>query len=302
MSDRLREDASAASAVGRRQRGAVRLQGPRSQAARALERRKDPGALLSFLLAITVHVALVTVLVFGVRWRTKPEPVMAELWTQLPPVEVPRAEPPKPPPVVKPEPKPAPKPEPKVEPKPPPKPDIALEQERKRKEDEARKRKEEEARKRREEAERKRQEELRAKEERERRERELAEKRQIEQETRERLERELNRELAAAPKAAAGPPRLGDPKVRAQWADRIRAKIRSNIVLPPDLAGNPEAVFDVELLPSGDVLTAKLRKSSGVKIYDDAVERAIYKSSPLPLPERGEAFERRLELRFRPKD
>jgi colicin import membrane protein len=301
MNRRLREDRGAASAVGR-QRGAVRLQGRSSELARRLERR-DPGALLSFLLAITVHVALVTILVFGVRWRTKPEPVMAELWTQLPPVEVPRVEPPKPPPVAKPEPKPAPKPEPKVEPKPPPKPDIALEQERKRKEDEARKRKEEEeARKRREEAERKKQEELRAKEERERRERELAEKRQFEQETRERLQQELNRELAAAPKAAAGPPRVGDPKVRAQWADRIRAKIRGNIVLPPDLAGNPEAVFDVELLPTGEVLTAKLRKSSGVKIYDDAVERAIYKSSPLPLPERGEAFERRLELRFRPKD
>jgi colicin import membrane protein len=297
---------------GRRQRGAVRLRA-RSTAAPALERR-DPGALLAFLLAITVHVALVTVLVFGVRWRTKPEPVMAELWTQLPAVAPARLEPPKPPPVVKPkpEPKPEPPPPPKVEPKPAPKPDIALEEARKRKEEEARKRKEEEearkrkedeARKLREEAERKRQEELRAKEARER---ELAEKRRIEQETRERLQEQLNRELASAtPKPGAptaGPPLLGDPKARAQWADRIRAKIRGNIVLPPDLAGNPEAVFDVELLPTGEVLTAKLRRSSGVRTYDDAVERAILKSSPLPLPERGEVFERRLELRFRPKE
>ncbi len=284
----------------------------RSDAIRSLERR-DPGAALAFLLAITVHVVLLTILVFGIQWRTKrPDPVMAELWTQLPAVEPPRVEPPKPKPVAqpkpepKPPPKPEPKPEPKVEPKPAPKPDIALEQERKRKEDEARKRKEEEARKLREEAERKKQEELRAKQERERRERELAEKRRVEEETRQRMREELNRELAAAtPKPGAptpGPPLLGDPKARAQWGDRIRAKIRSNIVLPPDLAGNPEAVFDVELLPTGEVLAAKLRRSSGSRIYDEAVERAILKSSPLPLPERREVFVARLELTFRPKD
>jgi len=253
---------------------------------RALERR-DPGALLSFLLAITMHVALFTVLVFGIQWRTKrPDPVMAELWTQLPAVEPPRLEPPKP------EPKPEPRPEPKVEPKPPPKPDIALEQERKRKE--------EEARKLREEAERKKQEELRAKEERERRERELAEKRQFEQETRERMQEQLNRELATA--KTPGPPLLGDPRARARWGDRIKARIHPNIVVPPDMPGNPEAIFDVELLPTGEVLSAKLRKSSGVKAWDDAVERAILKSSPLPLPEQREVFERRLVLTFRPKD
>ena len=247
-------------------------------------RHHDPGAMLAALLAITVHVALFTVLVFGVRWKTKhPDPVMAELWRQLPPVEAPRVEPPKP----------APKPEPKVEPKSPPKPDIALEQERKRKEALERK---------------KRDDEKRAKAEQERKAREeAAEKKRAEEErrleaeaTRRRMDEQLNRELAAAAPKSGAP--LGDPKARAQWADRIRAKIRGNIVLPPDVAGNPEAVFDVQLLPTGEVLAAKLRKSSGVRAYDEAVERAILKSSPLPLPERREVFEARLELRFRPRD
>src|SRR5215475_11563434 len=248
---------------------------------RAFE-RDDPGTLASATLSITEHALLLIVLFFGIRWKTKqPDPVMAELWTQLPVVEPPRVEPPKPPPVVepKPEPKPEPPPEPKVEAKPPPKPDIALEDERKK------------------------QEELKAKEERERRERELAEKRRSEEETRKRMQDQLNRELAsAAPKTGPVAPTLGDPRARSEWGDRIRAKIRSNIVLPPDLAGNPEAVFDVQLLPTGEVLTAKLRKSSGVRAYDDAVERAILKSSPLPLPEKREVFEARLELRFRPQD
>lgn len=251
--------------------------------------RRDPGAFASALLAITVHVALFTVLFFGIRWKTKhPDPIMAELWTQLPVVEAPRVEPPKPPPVVepKPEPKPEPRPEPKVEVKPPPKPDIALEEERKKKLEQ----------------ERKKQEELKAKEERERREREVAERRRSEEETRKRMQDQLNRELASAAPKAGAPPVFGDPKARAEWADRIRAKIRGNVVLPPDVAGNPEAVFDVQLLPTGEVLAARLRKSSGVKAYDDAVERAILKSSPLPLPERREVFEARLELKFRPQD
>ena len=58
----------------------------------------------------------------------------------------------------------------------------------------------------------------------------------------------------------------------------------------------------MQLAPTGDVLAAKLRTPSGVKAYDDAVERAILKSSPLPLPQRREVFEPRLELKFRPKD
>jgi colicin import membrane protein len=82
--------------------------------------------------------------------------------------------------------------------------------------------------------------------------------------------------------------------------DKIRAKIRSNIVLPPNIPGNPEAQYEVQQLPTGEVVGVKLRKSSGVKNYDEAVERAIWKSSPLPKPERGDLFERMLHLKFRP--
>jgi colicin import membrane protein len=50
------------------------------------------------------------------------------------------------------------------------------------------------------------------------------------------------------------------------------------------------------------VIDVQLRKASGVRAYDDAVSRAILKSSPLPKPERAEVFQRTLELRFRPRD
>jgi colicin import membrane protein len=88
----------------------------------------------------------------------------------------------------------------------------------------------------------------------------------------------------------------------ATWVDKVRAKIRGNIVLPPDMRGNPEAIFDVVQLPTGEVIDLKVRKPSGHRGYDEAVERAIRKSSPLPKPDRPENFVRNLELKFRPLD
>ena len=55
-------------------------------------------------------------------------------------------------------------------------------------------------------------------------------------------------------------------------------------------------------LPTAEVLDVKLKKSSGNRAYDDAVQRAILKSSPLPRPERSDVFQRVLELRVRPRD
>ena len=70
----------------------------------------------------------------------------------------------------------------------------------------------------------------------------------------------------------------------ADYIRRIQAKIKGNVVLPPDLPGNPEAIFDVVQLPTGEIIDAALRKSSGVRAYDDAVQRAIVKSSTVAAP------------------
>ncbi len=91
---------------------------------------------------------------------------------------------------------------------------------------------------------------------------------------------------------------VGDPR----YIEKIIARIRPNIIPPSDLKGNPEAIFDVVQLPTGEVLSAQLKKSSGNKLYDEAVERAILKSSPLPRPDRPDQFQRELQLKFRPKE
>lgn len=241
--------------------------------------RIDPGKASSAVLAAAVHLALLAVLVFGVRWQNRPpEAVSVELWEAPPPAPVveapkpaPRVEPAlPPPPALKPEaviPKPdiavqapPPKPAPKVELKPASKPEAL-----KPKIDQARKRLQEELA---------------------REQASLAIDRERQQ-----IKDQLTRDASVAQK-----------RDYEAYAGRIKAKIRGNIVLPPDIKGNPEAIFDVVQLPTGEVLSVKLRKSSGHPAYDEAVERAVLKSSPLPRPDRPEMFQRGLELRFRPLD
>ena len=64
----------------------------------------------------------------------------------------------------------------------------------------------------------------------------------------------------------------------------------------------PAAFIARTQLPTGEIIDTKLVKSSGSRAYDDAVQRAILKSSPLPRPERSELFQRALTLKFRPQD
>jgi len=109
--------------------------------------------------------------------------------------------------------------------------------------------------------------------------------------------RKAEQELAAIKAAQSASARS---KATADYIGKIKGKIKGNLMLPPDIRGNPEAVFDVVQLPSGEILSVKLKKSSGHAAYDSAIERAILKSSPLPKPEQGDLFSRALELKFRP--
>ena len=248
--------------------------------------RRQPALGRSFVLAFLVHALLVGVMFLGVRWQSHdPETVTVELWEAPPPapppaprvVEAPKPQPAPPPPVAKPEPKvekpdiairekPKPKPKPvaKPEPKPePPKRDLAFEQ--------------------------------RLREQVALEQKALAEQQRLAEA--QQRERELQA-LIAKKQADARQGALN------AWIGRISSRIRSNIPVSvvEEVQGNPEAIFDVTLLPTGEVLSAVKRKSSGNRAYDDAVERAILKSSPLPKPDDPGVFTRRLELRFRPQD
>lgn len=242
---------------------------------------QEPGKVPSIVLALVVHLLLATFLFFGVRWQSRqPDTVMVELWnsTPAPAVESAVAKPepaPAPKPVSKPEIKAEPKPEPKVEKTvEPPKPDIALEKKKEVKKEPPAKPEPK--------LDLDRSKDIRAQADREMS--DLGTK--LEKES---ILDQMRRDAATA-----------SARADAAYIGKLKGKIKSNIVLPPDIPGNPEAIFDVVQLPTGEVMSVKLRKSSAHKAYDAAVERAILKSSPLPKPERPEQFQRDLEIRFRP--
>ena len=86
---------------------------------------------------------------------------------------------------------------------------------------------------------------------------------------------------------------------------KITAKVKSRVVLPPNMEGNPQAEFDVVLIPGGEVLSATLRKSSGNSAYDGAVKWGIMAAQPLPVPADPDLFQERFRefvLKFRPKE
>ena len=264
--------------------------------------------------AIVVHIALVAVLVFSVRWKQVapegPAPIAVELVTRVaapavsqPPVPEPSAPteaPAQPPPPALKTPAPPPPPSPA---------DIAREKAQKEVEKKAQvaklaadaakeKAKDEAAKK---EVARKlddaRAKELKLAQDKANKEQQAVQA-NAEKQAREWAERQTaERAAKAASDVAAARARA---KAEGDYAGKIRAKVRGNITGAVEVVGNPEAVFEVVQLPTGEVLTVTLKKSSGNRAYDEAVERAINKSSPLPKPDQAEIFQRQLSLKFRP--
>jgi len=273
-------------------------------------KRKNMAAAI---LAVAVHGFFVLLLVFGVSWQIHdPQPVMADLWQAMP-APAPKPEPPPPEPAPPPKPELPPKPEPKPEPAPQPPEDraadIALEK-KKREELERKKKlelqKQVEEKKRIEDAKRAEMEQKREQE------KKLAEQKQ--REALRRSEEELQRRMleealasdASQREASAAAARRASEiqSMVARYQAMIRDKIRGNTRLPENLPGNPEAEFQLSVLPTGEITKIQLTRSSGNAAYDQAVLRGIEKSSPLPMPpDRSAAAEfRNLVLKHKARE
>ena len=253
------------------------------------------GAMLSLL----AHAGLITMLALGVQWHTEePEGVVAELWSSVPEIAAPRAEP---------------QPEPEVAPPPPapttpPQPtaaereaEIALEQAKEKERHEAQDQK---ARDKRQREERERKEQVQKEAEKERLEREKAEAKEREKEklaqakqdqaaaaarekTRQDQLRRMNEQLAGTGAPGSTGTAARDAGPSASYAGRIIARVRPNIQLPFELQGNPTADVRLTVLPDGTITKWEVVKSSGVKEWDDAVLRAVEKTGVLPRDENG---------------
>jgi colicin import membrane protein len=106
---------------------------------------------------------------------------------------------------------------------------------------------------------------------------------------------------------AVGAPKASTASVGevSEFKARIQAKIRGNVNKALCGSGNPELKFEIGLIPTGELSgSPKLVKSSGNSACDDAVDRAIRASEPLPLPADPALFSefRNLKLTFRPNE
>jgi colicin import membrane protein len=263
---------------------------------------KGRGPALS--LALIAHALLIAALAFGVHWRnSEPTTMAAELWSAMPQAAAPRAVETPPTPAVPPEarkPEPVLKPaEPVAAPKPqapsPPDPQIAIERakretakrEKAEREEAERTKIEREKRLAKEELAQKKASTDKLKSDKEKADREKAEKAEKADAARLAALRDANLKRIQGLAGATGGPADTGAAVRssgpsAGYAGRIMARIKPNIVFSDSLDGNPMATVEVKLAPDGTIIAKRLVKSSGVKLWDDAVLRAIDRTEILP--------------------
>ncbi len=99
---------------------------------------------------------------------------------------------------------------------------------------------------------------------------------------------------APAAAAAAGPiggPGILDPEL-ARWRREVKVHVTRAWIVPA--AFRSEVLLTqmrVDLSATGEVLGTRIERSSGNPWYDESVERAIEKASPLPAPPRAGEYE-----------
>ena len=246
--------------------------------------RQVTGKWLALALAVLVQLAFVAVLIFSVRWQNrKPEPVTAELYAPAAKAAVRKraATAPAPPPPPVPQPAPQPAAATRTRQAPPGRAARAEGREARhargghRTEGEGRGRAQEESRgaaprggSKKQRAQQEALERQKA-EEKKRLDAKQVEARARQQKETEAMRAQAERESESRAKAdrdaqARAQQATQRAKAEADWIRSIQAKVRGNVIVPPDMAGNPEAIFEVVQLPTGEIIDVQLRKSSGV--------------------------------------
>ncbi len=155
-----------------------------------------------------------------------------------------------------------------------------------------------------------REEEARRKEEEARRKQEEA--RRLEQEAKEAEEQRQQqiKRLKSLGASATGPvdpikESQGSGKPSDSYLGRLRARVKPNITFSDSqlqsIRGNPAAEVEVIVSPSGQIIGMKLTQSSGNTAWDQAVLKAIEKTSTLPRDENGK-IPPKIPFVFRPRD
>ncbi len=263
--------------------------------------RRNPGRYRAIAYALLVHVVVIAGLVIGFRWTSSPTTATPENTIQAVVAEDPekkklederrRAEEER----------------------------KKAEAERKRQDAEAQRKREEERRleerHKKEEVEKQRQAEQKRKQEEDTKRREeerkkveaeterKARKKQEDEESRKAAEASLKQQLADEEKTRAAAARTGRA---ASEMDKYKPLIQQKVTRNWTAVGTSpglECLVRVRLAPGGEVLQATVIKGSGNPIFDRSVPPAVYKASPLPIPNDPDLFEyyREIDFIFKPR-
>jgi colicin import membrane protein len=71
---------------------------------------------------------------------------------------------------------------------------------------------------------------------------------------------------------------------------------------PPSARAGLQCTLDVTQAPGGTVVDVKLGTCNGDQAVRESIVNAVYRASPLPAPRDPRAFQRRLEIVFKPKE
>lgn len=243
---------------------------------------------------IGLHTLIGAVLLWGMPImeppvHKKPLPVVQAKVMSLEQAAPKKAPQPKAAPKPKPEPspKPQPQPAPKPKPKPAPKPSVDL----------AKKKKQEELKR---EAERKRQQQ----EEQERRE----EQRRLEEQRQRELQRKRELLAEALAEEEAELQAAQDGQLVSSYVAAIQRAIIANWSRPPSARNDMKAELLIQLVPTGEVVSATVVRSSGNAAFDRSAENAVMKAARFPELQElkgNRVFEqnfRRLRIIFNPED
>lgn len=100
------------------------------------------------------------------------------------------------------------------------------------------------------------------------------------------------RELAEARQQAA------DENEISKYMRAIAGQVTSAFRYPPGLDEGMTCTLYVRMIPGGEVIEARVTKSSGNAIFDRQAENAVRKAAPLPVPDEARLFSRMREIQF----
>ena len=133
-----------------------------------------------------------------------------------------------------------------------------------------------------------------------------AAKRKADEQAQAERDAKLKSEREAALQRALAEEEEGAAVARSGVVDEYRAllvqTIERNWMRPPSARAGLQCTLFVTQAPGGTVVDVKLGDCNGDQAVRESITTAVYRASPLPAPRDPRAFERRLEIVFKPTE